>query len=66
VTGKPVVDALSDLRRTAAWTPTVEQGVDRLLRRASAGDVLLVVGAGDVDRAPTLVRDRLAARGRAG
>ncbi|HEY6962762.1 MAG TPA: cyanophycin synthetase [Gaiellaceae bacterium] len=51
VTGKLVVDALSDRGVVAAWTPTVEQGVARLDRRAQPGDVLLVLGAGDVDRA---------------
>jgi UDP-N-acetylmuramate--alanine ligase len=56
VTGKLVVDALSDLGVLAAYTPTVEQGAARLARRARSGDVLLVVGAGDVDRAVGLVR----------
>ncbi len=56
VTGKLVVDALSDLGVLAAYTPTVEQGVARLARRAQPGDVLLVVGAGDVDRAVALLR----------
>ena len=51
VTGKLVVDALSDQGVLAAWTPTVEQGAARLDRRARTGDVLLVLGAGDVDRA---------------
>jgi UDP-N-acetylmuramate--alanine ligase len=51
VSGKLVVDALSDLGVLAAWTPTVEEGAARLRRRARKGDVLLVVGAGDVDRA---------------
>jgi UDP-N-acetylmuramate--alanine ligase len=51
VTGKLVVDALSDRGVLAGWTPTVEEGVARLDRRARAGDVLLVLGAGDVDRA---------------
>jgi UDP-N-acetylmuramate--alanine ligase len=51
VTGKLIVDALSDLGVLAGWTPTVEQGVERLRRRSQAGDVLLVLGAGDVDRA---------------
>ena len=64
VTGKLVVDALSDLGRLPAWTPTVEQGVERLVRDARVGDVLLVVGAGDVDRAPSLLRERLRARSR--
>jgi UDP-N-acetylmuramate--alanine ligase len=55
VTGKLVVDALSDRGVLAGWTPTVEQGVARLARRAQAGDVLLVLGAGDVDRAVDLL-----------
>jgi UDP-N-acetylmuramate--alanine ligase len=55
VTGKLVVDALSDLGVLAAWTPTVEQGAARLRRRAKPGDVLLVLGAGDVDRAVELL-----------
>jgi UDP-N-acetylmuramate--alanine ligase len=57
VSGKLVVDALSDRGVLAGYTPTVEQGVERLRRRARAGDVLLVVGAGDVDRAVGLLRD---------
>jgi UDP-N-acetylmuramate--alanine ligase len=55
VTGKLVVDALSDLGVLAAWTPTVDEGAARLRRRARPGDVLLVVGAGDVDRAVGLL-----------
>ena len=51
VTGKLIVDALSDRGVLAAWTPTVEQGAARLDRRARDGDVLVVLGAGDVDRA---------------
>jgi len=51
VTGKLVVDALSDLGVLAGWTPTVEQGAARVARRARPGDVVLVLGAGDVDRA---------------
>jgi UDP-N-acetylmuramate--alanine ligase len=59
VTGKLVVDALSDLGPLPAWTPTVEAGVDYLARRALPGDILLTVGAGDVDRAALLLRERL-------
>jgi UDP-N-acetylmuramate--alanine ligase len=59
VTGKLVVDALSDLGRVPAWTPTVEEGVEHLARAARPGDVLLVIGAGDIDRAPDLLRERL-------
>src|SRR5215217_8063363 len=60
VTGKLVVDALSDLGRLPAWTPSVEAGAAWLALHAEAGDVLLTVGAGDVDRAPALLRELLA------
>jgi UDP-N-acetylmuramate--alanine ligase len=60
VSGKLVVDALSDQGRVPAWTPTVEQAIDHLVRRVRPGDVVLVIGAGDVDRAPALLRERLA------
>jgi UDP-N-acetylmuramate--alanine ligase len=56
VTGKLVVDALSDQGVLASWTPTVEQGVERLQRNAQPGDVLVVLGAGDIDRAVDLLR----------
>jgi UDP-N-acetylmuramate--alanine ligase len=62
VTGKLVVDALSDRGRFVAWTPTVEQGVEHLARSLRPGDVALVLGAGDVDRAPALLRARLRRR----
>ena len=55
VTGKLIVDALSDRGRLVAWTPTVEQGVAYLSARVRPGDVLLVSGAGDVDRAVGLL-----------
>ncbi len=51
VTGKLVVDALSDLGVLAGWTPAVEQGAARVAARARPGDVVLLLGAGDVDRA---------------
>ncbi len=59
VTGKLVVDALSDHGRLAAWIPDVEDATEFLARRAQPGDVLLVLGAGDIDRAPALLRARL-------
>jgi len=55
VTGRLVINALSDRGVLAAYTPSVEQGAARLARRARPGDVLLVVGAGDVDRAVGLL-----------
>jgi UDP-N-acetylmuramate--alanine ligase len=60
VTGKLVVDALSDRGRLPAWMPSLEAGVEYLASRAEPGDVLLTIGAGDVDRAPALLRERLA------
>jgi UDP-N-acetylmuramate--alanine ligase len=55
VTGKLVVDALSDRGILAGWTPRVESGVERLRRQARPGDVLLLLGAGDIDRAVGLL-----------
>ena len=60
VTGKLVVDALSDLGRTARWIPTVSDAAASLAGRTRAGDVLLVLGAGDIDRAPEMLREALA------
>ena len=59
VSGKLVVDALADRGRVPAWMPRLDDAVAYLARRAEAGDVLLVLGAGDVDRAPGLLRERL-------
>jgi UDP-N-acetylmuramate--alanine ligase len=59
VTGKLVVDALSDLGRLVAWMPTLESAVEHVARAARRGDVVLVIGAGDIDRVPALLRDRL-------
>jgi UDP-N-acetylmuramate--alanine ligase len=61
VTGKLVVEALSEARPGAAvaWTPRIEDGVRYLARRARPGDVVLTVGAGDVDRAAPLLLEAL-------
>ena len=59
VTGKLVIDALSDRGVLAAYTPRVEDGAAGLARRAEPGDVLLVIGAGDVDRAVPLLRGEM-------
>jgi UDP-N-acetylmuramate-alanine ligase len=42
-----------------AWTPTVEAGARFVAARARAGDRVLTLGAGDVDRAATLVLEAL-------
>jgi UDP-N-acetylmuramate--alanine ligase len=61
VTGKLVVDALVQLRpgMPVAWTRTPRDGVDFLARRARPGDILLTVGAGDVDGAAPLLLEAL-------
>jgi UDP-N-acetylmuramate--alanine ligase len=61
VTGKLVVDALAELRpgMTIGWTPRVEDGARFLAGRARPGDVVLTVGAGDIDRAALLVLEEL-------
>jgi UDP-N-acetylmuramate--alanine ligase len=63
VSGKLVVDRLCEVRpgMPVAWTPTVEQGADFLAATARPGDLVLTVGAGDVDRALTLLRAKAAA-----
>jgi UDP-N-acetylmuramate--alanine ligase len=61
VSGKLVVDALAERRpgMDVAWTPTVDQGAAYLASVARPGDRLLTIGAGDVDRAATLLLERL-------
>jgi UDP-N-acetylmuramate--alanine ligase len=65
VTGKLVVDALARRRPglTVGWAPRVEDGAALLLRRARSGDVVLTVGAGDVDRAAPVILDGISRRG---
>ena len=57
VSGKLVVEALAELRpgMTIGWTPSVEDGAAYLASRLRSGDRLVTVGAGDVDRAATLL-----------
>jgi UDP-N-acetylmuramate--alanine ligase len=66
VTGKLVVDAIADARpgMPVGWTPSVEQAARFVARRARPGDVVLTVGAGDVDRAVPLVLAMLTTAGR--
>jgi UDP-N-acetylmuramate--alanine ligase len=63
VTGKLVVDAVCDARPGFApgWTPALDDGVRFLVRRARPGDVVVTVGAGDVDRAARAILARLEA-----
>jgi UDP-N-acetylmuramate--alanine ligase len=61
VTGKLVVDALSELRPglLVGWMPALEDGVRFLATRARPGDVAVLVGAGDVERAGPLLAEAL-------
>jgi UDP-N-acetylmuramate--alanine ligase len=58
VTGKLVLDALRPGLR-AAWAPTVEDGARIVASWARPGDLVLTVGAGDVERAGALVLEAL-------
>jgi UDP-N-acetylmuramate--alanine ligase len=64
VSGKLVAEATADARpgATVGWTPEPADGARLLARRARAGDVVLTVGAGDVDRAVPVVLEELARR----
>ena len=60
VEGKLVVDALAAERpgMPVAWMPELEDAVRFLARRARRGDLVLTIGAGDVERAgPVLIRE---------
>jgi UDP-N-acetylmuramate--alanine ligase len=63
VSGKLVVDALTEVRpgMRVGWAPAVEDGAVLLSRLARPGDVVLTIGAGDVDRAVPLLAERLGA-----
>jgi len=62
VDGKLVVDSLCELRpgMPVGWAPGVEEGAELVASAARRGDLLLAVGAGDVDRAVPLILERLA------
>jgi UDP-N-acetylmuramate--alanine ligase len=61
ITGKLVVDALTELRpgMTVAWTPSVDDGARLLAAVLRPGDRAVTVGAGDVDRAAALLLEAL-------
>ena len=58
VSGKLVVDALGPGVR-AGWAPTVEDGARLVASWARPGDLVLTVGAGDVERAGTMILESL-------
>ena len=61
VSGKLVVDRLTEARAgmPVGWAPSVEGAAALVAAWARPGDVLLTIGAGDVDRAVPLVLERL-------
>jgi UDP-N-acetylmuramate--alanine ligase len=62
VTGKLVVDALTELRPglPVAWTPSIEAGAQFLATLVRPGDRAVTIGAGDVDRAAGLLLEAIA------
>jgi UDP-N-acetylmuramate--alanine ligase len=62
VEGSLVVEALASERpgMPVAWTPELDDAVRFLARRARPGDLVLTIGAGDVDRAGPLLLEELA------
>jgi UDP-N-acetylmuramate--alanine ligase len=61
LTGRVVVDAAVEARpgMRIGWAPTVEQGARLVAGFAEPGDLVLTVGAGDVDRAGPLILEAL-------
>jgi UDP-N-acetylmuramate--alanine ligase len=62
VTGKLILDRTAEARpgMQLAWTPAAEDGARILAGWARPGDLVLTMGAGDVDRAGPLVLEALA------
>ena len=57
VTGKLVADAAADFAggRPVWWLPTIEEAEQVLERQLEDGDLLVTLGAGDVDRLADLL-----------
>jgi len=62
VTGKLVVDRLSELRpgMPVGWAPSVEEGAALVSGLARRGDVVVTIGAGDVNAAVARILERFA------
>jgi UDP-N-acetylmuramate--alanine ligase len=58
VSGKLIVDEIRDTR--AGWMPSLQRGAQWIASLAREGDVVLTVGAGDVDAAVPLLLEALA------
>jgi UDP-N-acetylmuramate--alanine ligase len=63
VSGKLVVERLAELRpgRSVGWAPRLEDAALLAAERARPGDLVLTIGAGDVDRAGPLLLELLGA-----
>jgi UDP-N-acetylmuramate--alanine ligase len=61
VSGKLIVDRLVEIRpgMPVGWAPALDAAAALVAELARAGDLVLTVGAGDVDRAVPLILDRL-------
>ncbi len=59
VTGKLVVDATAEAGAVPGWMPDLEDAVRYVVGRTRPGDIVLTIGAGDVDRAPKLIEAAL-------
>ena len=62
VTGKLVADRLAELRpgMPVGWAPELEDAAALVAAQARPGDLVLTMGAGDVDRASSLILERIA------
>jgi UDP-N-acetylmuramate--alanine ligase len=62
VTGKLVVDRVAELRpgMRVAWAPALPDAAALMAGQARSGDLLLTIGAGDVDSTLPLLEERLA------
>ena len=62
VSGRLIVDELARVRpgMTIGWAPTLEDGARIVAGWARPGDTVITLGAGDVDRAATMLLEALA------
>jgi UDP-N-acetylmuramate--alanine ligase len=62
VSGQQLAEAIAREHRHAVFTPTAEEAVDRVVRDAEPGDVVMTMGAGDVYRIGPEILGRLRTR----
>jgi UDP-N-acetylmuramate--alanine ligase len=61
VTGKAIVDRLTEVRpgMPVGWAPTLEDAAVLAAARARAGDLVLTLGAGDIETIGPVILERL-------